>query len=157
MKFIQNTRDAWPGLTLYQKSEQIIALILSLLISILVLVATWSLTKKILELIMTGVIDPANPEVFQAIFGMIMIVLISLEFNHTLIAVVERHHSIIQVRTVVLVALLAILRKFIILELADTSALKLFALSAATLALGGIYWLVREQDFREALENIDTK
>ena len=51
-----------------------------------------------------------------------------------------------QVRTVVLIALLAIVRKVMILDLASTEALQLFALAAAILALGAVYWLVRDQD-----------
>ena len=43
----------------------------------------------------------------------------------------------------VLLAMLAILRKLIILDLSTTSAEKLFALSAAVLALGVVYWIVR--------------
>jgi hypothetical protein len=35
-----------------------------------------------------------------------------------------------------------------ILDLATTDVLHLFALSAAVLALGGVYWLVRDQDRR---------
>ena len=51
-----------------------------------------------------------------------------------------------QVRTVILIALLAIVRKVMILDLASTEALQLFALAAAILALGAVYWLVRDQD-----------
>jgi uncharacterized membrane protein (DUF373 family) len=91
-------------------------------------------------------LDPARPEVFQTVFGMIMIVLISLEFNHTIVGLLERGRSIVQVRAVVLIALLAVLRKFIVIEIGETDALVLLALSAATLALGGVYWAVREQD-----------
>ncbi len=36
----------------------------------------------------------------------------------------------------------------IILDLSSTDALQLFALAAAILALGGVYWLVRDQDRR---------
>jgi uncharacterized membrane protein (DUF373 family) len=84
--------------------------------------------------------------VFQTIFGMIMIVLIALEFNHTILGLLERGRSIVQVRAVVLIALLAILRKFIVIEIGEADALLLLALSASTLALGGVYWAVREQD-----------
>ena len=56
------------------------------------------------------------------------------------------HGGIVQVRTVVLIALLAIVRKVMILDLASTEALQLFALAAAILALGAVYWLVRDQD-----------
>ena len=48
----------------------------------------------------------------------------------------------------VLIALLAIVRKLLILDLAETEAMQLFALSAAILALGAVYWLVRDQDRR---------
>lgn len=53
-------------------------------------------------------------------------------------------------RTIVLIALLAVARKFILLDLNKVSAMELFALSAAVLALGIVYWLVREQDARVA-------
>jgi uncharacterized membrane protein (DUF373 family) len=48
----------------------------------------------------------------------------------------------VQVRTVVLIGLLAVVRKLIILEPAAAEASYLFALAAATLALGACYWLV---------------
>ena len=41
------------------------------------------------------------------------------------------------------------MRKLLILDLASTDAAQLFALAAAILALGGVYWLVRDQDRRE--------
>jgi uncharacterized membrane protein (DUF373 family) len=37
----------------------------------------------------------------------------------------------------------------IILDLTTTNAQQLFALAAAILALGGVYWLVRDQGRRE--------
>jgi uncharacterized membrane protein (DUF373 family) len=87
--------------------------------------------------------------VFQALFGMIFTVIIALEFKRSLLVVAERRFGIVQVRTVVLLALLAIVRKLIILDLATTEAAQLFALSAAVLSLGAVYWLVRDQDQRE--------
>jgi uncharacterized membrane protein (DUF373 family) len=48
-----------------------------------------------------------------------------------------------------LIALLAIVRKLMITDMSATTAEQLLALAAATLALGGVYWLVRDQDRRE--------
>ena len=90
--------------------------------------------------------DPTDYSVFQAIFGAIFTVIIALEFKRSLLVVAQRQESIVQVRTVILIALLAIVRKVIILDLASTEALQLFALAAAILALGAVYWLVRDQD-----------
>lgn len=47
-----------------------------------------------------------------------------------------------------LIAMLAVARKFIILDLRETEPSALFALAAAILALGVVYWLVRDQDRR---------
>ncbi|MBB6222328.1 MULTISPECIES: phosphate-starvation-inducible PsiE family protein [Rhizobium] len=51
-----------------------------------------------------------------------------------------------QIQTVVVIALLAICRKVIILDLTETDALHIVSLAAAILALGGVYWLVRDRN-----------
>lgn len=142
----RDTRENWAGLNLYQRFEQVVVLLLSLLISVVIVVALFNVLKTVFALLHLGLLDPARPEVFQNIFGMFMIVLISLEFNHTIVGLLERGRKIVQVRAVVLIALLAVLRKFIIIEIGEADALMLLALSAATLALGGVYWALREQD-----------
>ena len=121
-------------------------MLLGLLISVVIAVALFHLLQTVFELLRLGLLDPSRPEVFQSIFGMIMIVLIALEFNHTIVGVLERGRSVVQVRAVVLIALLAVLRKFIVIEIGEADAVLLLALSTSTLALGGVYWAVREQD-----------
>lgn len=58
--------------------------------------------------------------VFQAVFGMIITVIIALKFKNPLLVVAERRDSIVQIRSVVMIALLAICRKVIILDLTET-------------------------------------
>ena len=48
----------------------------------------------------------------------------------------------------VLIAMLAILRKLLILDIGHATE-ELFALAAAIIALGAVYWLVRDQDRSE--------
>jgi uncharacterized membrane protein (DUF373 family) len=62
--------------------------------------------------------------------------------------VVTREQSIIQTKVVLLIALLALARKFIILDLHEVDAGQLLGLAAITLVLGIAYWLVRERDDR---------
>jgi uncharacterized membrane protein (DUF373 family) len=81
------------------------------------------------------------------IFGQIMTLLIALEFKHSIVRVIAQQKSIIQVKTVLLIALLAISRKFIILD-ADTPPQHLLALAAVVVALGTAYWLIRDSDTR---------
>jgi Phosphate-starvation-inducible E family len=52
--------------------------------------------------------------------GMVLTVLIALEFKHTLLVVKHHRHAIVEVRAVVLIALLALVRRFIILDLYQT-------------------------------------
>lgn len=56
--------------------------------------------------------------------------------------------GIMQVKTVVLISLLVLSRKFVILDVSATSAASIAALAGATLVLGIVYWLLRERDDR---------
>jgi len=141
---LQETREAWSALSAYERFEQIVALVLTALIAVVILAALVHLAFRIVLLLMFGLVDPADQTVFQAIFGMIMTVLIALEFNHSLLGVLGRQHSIIQVRTVVLIALLALVRKFMIIDATKVDPLAILGLAAAVLALGAVYLLVRE-------------
>lgn len=147
---LQQTREAWPGLSAYERFEQIVALLVTVLVAVLIAAALVHLTTTVIALVIFGFADPAEKEVFQAVFGMIMTVLIALEFNHSIRGVLERKHGIVQVRTVVLIALLALVRKFIILDATKIHPVTLIGMAAAVLALGGVYWLMRDQDRRDA-------
>lgn len=139
----------WLPLTLYEKFEHAVVLVLTLVIAMIVAFAMWNLVLKIAQAVVASGFDPTDYAVFQALFGMIFTVIIALEFKRSLLVMAERRHSVVQARTVVLIALLAIVRKLLIMDLAETQAAQLFALALAILALGGVYWLVREQDRRE--------
>jgi uncharacterized membrane protein (DUF373 family) len=138
----------WALLTWYQRFESAVALVLTLVIGLIILVALYRLAVSVVAGLLLGVLDPLDQNAFQAVFGEIMTLLIALEFNHTLQYVVTRHESIIQTKVVLLIALLALARKFIILDLHDTSATQLLGLAAIALALGIVYWLMRERDDR---------
>jgi uncharacterized membrane protein (DUF373 family) len=84
---------------------------------------------------------------------MIFTVIIALEFKRSLLVVAERQHSIVQVRTVVLIALLAIVRKLMIIDLSAADAQQVLALAVTILALGAVFWLVRDQDSRERIKS----
>ncbi|MGE0919844.1 phosphate-starvation-inducible PsiE family protein [Trichlorobacter lovleyi] len=126
--------------------EHLIANILVLLISFIVGVALYKLGEDVLSLLVNTAFDPLNHETFQAVFGGIMTLLIAMEFKHSILIVTKRQQNIIQVKTVILVSMLALARKFIILDIHAIEAAKIAALSLAIVALGGVYWLMRERD-----------
>ena len=61
-----------------------------------------------------------------------------------------REQSIIQIKVVLLIAILALARKFIVLDLHEVATGELLGFAAITLALGIVYWLMRERDDRLA-------
>jgi len=148
----RDAREKFKLLSLYQRFEHIIIIILTAMISVIVVVAVWNLSLKILfGLVLSGSLDPSDYAIFQAVFGMIFTVIIALEFKKSLLVMAERRDSVVQIRSVVMIALLAICRKVIILDLAETDAMHTLALAAAILALGVVYWLIRDSD--QCLDN----
>ncbi len=142
--------DSFRRASLYELFEHAVILLLTLLIVMVIVAATWRLALSVALMIFTDAVDPANQSVFQAIFGMIFTVIIALEFKHSLLIVLTRQESVVRVRSIILIAMLAMVRKFIILDLGESAAGELLALSASILALGIVYWLVRDQDRRLA-------
>jgi uncharacterized membrane protein (DUF373 family) len=86
--------------------------------------------------------------VFQRVFGEIMTLLIALEFNHTLQYVVANKVGIIQTRVVILIALLALARKVIVVDLYEAAPASVAGLAALALALGATYWLIDDRSGR---------
>jgi len=137
----------WRLMSVYEKFEQVVALALSGVIAVIIVVSLLQLVRTVYTLLVLDALNPVDHRVFQTVFGMIMTLLIAMEFKHSIIKVALRRESIIQVKTVVLIALIALSRKFVILE-PEASPARIAALSGAVLALGAVYWLLRERDDR---------
>jgi uncharacterized membrane protein (DUF373 family) len=152
----QETRKTWGELGAYQRFEQLVLLVLTSLIAVVVVVALGHLLLRIMSLLFSGVLDPADQSEFQVVFGMVMTVLITLEFNHSIVSVAERRYSIVHVSTLLLIALLAIMRQFIVLNATMVEPMTLFGLAVAVLALGVVYWLVREDARKSAESGVPT-
>src|SRR6195256_739165 len=81
-------------LSLYQRFEHVVVTILTALIAIIVVVAVWNLSVKILfGLVLSGSLDPSDYAIFQAVFGMIFTVIIALEFKKSLLVIAERRDN----------------------------------------------------------------
>jgi uncharacterized membrane protein (DUF373 family) len=135
----------------YQHFERAVALVLTVVIALIITVALYRLCVEVVSSLVFGAVNPLDHSVFQGVFGEIMTLLIALEFNHTLRYAVTRHQSVIQTKVVLLIALLALSRKFIILDIHTTTPDALVGLAAITLALGVTYWLMcdRNDDVRD--------
>jgi uncharacterized membrane protein (DUF373 family) len=145
-KPLSDTQQYWKVMTFYERLEHIVALILGAIISVIMVLALLHLIHQVfVQLVLVG-LDPLEHRVFQSVFGMIMTLLIAMEFRHSIIEVLHRHGHIIHVKTVILIALLALARKFIILDSIRMDAGEISALGFVTLVLGIVYWLIKERD-----------
>jgi uncharacterized membrane protein (DUF373 family) len=147
---LRETRRYWPAMSAYERFEHSVAFVLSLVLAMLIALALIQLLVRVVPLLLTGALDPLDHEVFQGLFGSIMTLLIALEFKHSIVRVALRRDSVVQVKTVLLIALLALSRKFVVLEVTNTEPAMVAALAGATLVLGLVYWLLRERDDRAA-------
>jgi uncharacterized membrane protein (DUF373 family) len=137
----------------YERFEQAVAHILSVVISVIIAISLWQLVRAVGVLLVGKALNPLDHAVFQTVFGMIMTLLIAMEFKHSIIHVMLRRDHIVQVKTVLLIALLAIARKFIILD-PNTDPYRIGALAAALLAMGVVYWLMRQRDDQVEAERL---
>ncbi|HMM73412.1 MAG TPA: phosphate-starvation-inducible PsiE family protein, partial [Rhodocyclaceae bacterium] len=129
--------------------EQVVAITLSGVMSMVIVISLIQLIRLVFTLLVMDALNPLDHKVFQLVFGATMTLLIAMEFKHSIVKVALRKESIIQVKTVILIAILALARKFIILE-PDVDPAKVAALAGTVLALGLTYWLMRERDDRKS-------
>lgn len=142
---MSNIRSDHPASRIFQRFEGLIIRGLAVLISIISLAAFWGLIIETWHLLQLGAFSSLSHRAFQAVFGMIMTLLIALEFNHTIMhAHIEQNREII-VRTVILVAILAIARQFIVSEIETISPLILLSMALSLLSLGIVYWLMAKR------------
>jgi len=132
----------------YERFEQIVALTLTALISLIIIVALWRLASSVVIKLLFEISNPLDHSVFQSIFGMIMTLLIAMEFKHSIRPILERKAAIVQVRTIMLIAMLAVSRKFIIMDIQSTPATTIAAWGFALITIGGVYWLLRREPER---------
>ncbi|HEU4649258.1 MAG TPA: phosphate-starvation-inducible PsiE family protein [Gemmatimonadales bacterium] len=137
-------RGAWAAVTLYGRFEVVVAIVLRVVISAVIVVALYRLVVGVLTTLVFQSLNPLEHGIFQTVFGEIMTLLIALEFNHTLRYTVARPRGIVEARTVILIALLALARKAIVTEPTAYPPGAIVALAALTLSLGMTYWLMRE-------------
>jgi uncharacterized membrane protein (DUF373 family) len=140
------TRKQWSAMTLYHRFERIVSWILTSFITLMIAVALLRLAVTIYQSLIVRALAPLPHSEFEHIFGMIMTLLIAMEFNHSIHQAVGRQYSIVQVRTVVLITILSLVRKFIILDIGNTSAVIIASIAFAVLALGVVHKLIREPE-----------
>ena len=144
------------AMRVYVQFERLVGLALTVCVSIVIVFALGHLIHGLVAEIGSAT-SAFDYRIFQRLFEMILTVLIALEFNHSLAEVVKGRRGLVQVKTVVLIGILVVVRKFVLIDLESASSWLLLALAAAILALGIVYWLVVDIDRRRGETEVEVE
>lgn len=131
----------WSKADPYHRFELILTSVVVLVIGVIACVAVLRLIFAMIDLLLVKA-DILNPATFQTLFGMIFIVLIALEFNRTIIHSLSANVGVAQIKGVILVAIMVIVRKLIVSEPKSFTLELMLGMAALLLALGLLYFLV---------------
>jgi uncharacterized membrane protein (DUF373 family) len=145
---METIRQKLLALADYDRFEHLALRYLQLLLAVITLFAMVLVTIDVVRDFGLGE-QFMEKEVLQDTFGNILIVLILLEFNHSVHVAVKHRTGAIQVRMVVLIAVLVIARKLMLLDYTAAEVRTLLGYAALLLALGGLYWLILHADARQ--------
>lgn len=149
-KGIQQLKSVWPELDWFDRFDYLVTVFVSGILAIVILVAVIRLTSNVFQLFQQQLTNHIDFTAFQTTFGMLLTLLIAFEFRNSLNAILERKSLLIQVRIVVLIAILALARKFLVLDPKEYDAAIMAAYAAMALSLGVIYWLISRSLFDQA-------
>lgn len=119
--------------------EQIVVISLIIMMVVVIALSTFELG----QIIVKDILDPQNILLdindLLEIFGFFMLILIGVELMETIRAYLKDH--VVHVEIVLEVALIAVARKIVIIDIKDYDALSLLAVAAIVLSLAAAYYL----------------
>lgn len=134
-----------------RKFEKMVVFSLVVMMSLVLVLATVELAWIILKDIVTPPMFLLEVEELLEIFGLFMLVVIGVELLET-ITKTYLDQVTDHARIVMAVALIAISRKVIILDVKDHSGIELLGIAAIILALSLGYYLIKRRDRRKVQE-----
>jgi len=131
-------------LSFIKSFEKMIILVLVVLMAVVLLLSTVELAWVIIKDTITPPILILDIDELLEIFGLFMLVLIGIELLDT-IAKTYMAEAVDHAQIVMAVAIIAIARKVIILDIKDLSGLALVGIAAIILALSIGYYLIKKK------------
>jgi uncharacterized membrane protein (DUF373 family) len=126
---------------LYTRFELTVSAILLTFVSIIIVYALVVLALTLFNELTTGV-RMIEATALKDTFGLILSILILVEFNHSIALAMRRRSGVLQVRVIILISIIVIARKLILLDYAKVTFETLLGLGGLALALGILYWLL---------------
>ena len=131
----------------YDGFELVISGILLIVVSIIIV---YTLVLVLITLVHDFQADMyfAQSGALKDTFGLILTLLILVEFNHSIALAMRRRSGVLQVRIIILITIIVIARKLILLDYAKTGIDTLLGLGGLALSLGALYWLLTDVERR---------
>ena len=85
----------------------------------------------------------------QDTFGLILIVVILLEFNHSLWISLTERLGAVQAKILVRITILVLTRKLMLMDFASVDMREMLGFAGLLLALGGLHWLISDSSRRQ--------
>jgi uncharacterized membrane protein (DUF373 family) len=139
----------WTGHTLYRWFEQLVSGAVLLLVAAIILYGVVAVAVALVKDFAAGA--ALDTVVMTDAFGLLLTILILLEFNHSIAIAMRRGIGAEQVRIVVLIAIVVIARKLILLDYKAATVQTLLGLGGLALALGGLHWILADEERRDRL------
>jgi uncharacterized membrane protein (DUF373 family) len=139
----------WPKLASYGQFERIALGCVLVMLAVITVFAIVLVAVKLVGDLALGesFLDKAA---LQDTFGLILTIVILLEFNHSIYVALTQRSGAIQARTVVLIAILVVARKLMLKDFEALDVETLLGFGGLLLALGALYWLICDGDRRRA-------
>jgi uncharacterized membrane protein (DUF373 family) len=126
---------------LYSRFEIVVSAMLLLFVSIIIVYSVAMLAMTLFDEFSAGV-HLVEATALKDTFGLILSILILIEFNHSIALAMHRRSSVLQVRVIILITIIVIARKLILLDYTKTALETLLGLGGLALSLGVLYWLL---------------
>jgi uncharacterized membrane protein (DUF373 family) len=134
---------------LYAGFELVVSAVLLISVSLIIVYSLAVLAVTLLDEFTAGV-HLFEVAALKDTFGLILSILILVEFNHSIALAIRRRTGVLQVRVIILITIIVIARKLILIDYATTRIETWLGLGALSLSLGLLYWLLSHAAARRA-------
>jgi uncharacterized membrane protein (DUF373 family) len=125
----------------YVGFELVVSAVLLIFVSIIIVYSLAVLAVTLFHDLAAGV-HMNETAALKDTFGLILSILILVEFNHSIALGIRRRSGVLQVRVIVLITIIVIARKLILLDYGTTRIETLLGLGGLALALGLLHLLL---------------
>lgn len=139
---IKKIKSLWLEIKIFEKFEYWMLMFVSLILAIIILVAFIRLAENVFYLFLLQFNSNTKFTDFQTTFGMLLTLLIAFEFRNSINAMLEGKGLLVQAKIILLIAIIALARKFLVLDPKAYDTGLMIAYAAIALSLGIIYWLL---------------